>query len=38
MPYIPGMTWIKMSLDGSVSGMAWFDYVRGWLEGFTFLE
>ena len=31
------MTWLKMSLDGSVSRMAWFN-VRGWLEGLTFLE
>ena len=29
---------VKMSLDGSVSGMASFNNVRGWLEGLTFLE
>ena len=38
MPNIPGVTWLKMSLDGSVSGMDWFDNVRGWLEGLTYLE
>ena len=28
----------KMSLVGSVSGMAWFNNVMGWLEGLTFME
>ena len=28
----------KMSLDGSVSRMAWFNNVRGWLEGLTFMK
>ena len=32
------MTWLKVSLGGSVSKMAWFNNVRRWLEALTFLE